>query len=83
MLARALLPQGARDNLIDYADKRAETWRALAGNLGHWLFRGYGMWALADKESDALVGRVGFLHPPGWPDFDTTIRGEWWTNPAW
>jgi hypothetical protein len=20
---------------------------------------------------------------PGWPDFDTTIRGEWWTNPAW
>ncbi|EYD75101.1 Assimilatory nitrate reductase large subunit [Rubellimicrobium mesophilum DSM 19309] len=28
LLARALLPASARDTLIDYADKRAETWRA-------------------------------------------------------
>jgi hypothetical protein len=25
---------------------RAATWRALAGMLGHWQLRGYGMWAL-------------------------------------
>lgn len=30
MLARALLPTAARETLIDYADKRAETWRAAA-----------------------------------------------------
>jgi assimilatory nitrate reductase catalytic subunit len=28
MLARALLPTAARETLIDYADRRAETWRA-------------------------------------------------------
>ncbi|TNC74752.1 nitrate reductase [Rubellimicrobium roseum] len=30
MLARALLPSAARDGLIDYADRRAGTWRAAA-----------------------------------------------------
>ena len=48
----------------------AEAWRQMAFFTGHWGLLGYGMWALADKESDALVGRVGFLHPPGWPDFE-------------
>ena len=34
LLARALLPLAARDTLIDYADKRAETWRAASLEAG-------------------------------------------------
>ena len=49
---------------------RVEVWRQMAFFVGHWGLLGYGMWALADKQTDTLVGRVGFLHPPHWPDFE-------------
>jgi RimJ/RimL family protein N-acetyltransferase len=49
---------------------RGETWRAIAGMLGHWQMRGYGMWALESKETGELVGRAGFINPEGWPGFE-------------
>lgn len=49
---------------------RAETWRAIAGMLGHWALRGYGMWAVDNRETGELVGRVGFIDPEGWPGFE-------------
>ncbi len=49
---------------------RFETWRAIAGMLGHWHLRGYGMWALESKETGELVGRAGFIFPEGWPGFE-------------
>ncbi len=47
-----------------------ETWRAIAGMLGHWQLRGFGMWALESKETGELVGRAGFIYPAGWPGFE-------------
>ena len=49
---------------------RMETWRSIAGALGHWLVKGYGMWAVETREGRELVGRVGFLDPEGWPGFE-------------
>ena len=49
---------------------RGETWRAIAGMLGHWMLRGYGMWALELKSTGELIGRVGFIEPDGWPGFE-------------
>ena len=49
---------------------RMEAWRSMAAMLGHWQMLGYGMWALEDKASGALVGRAGFIDPPGWPGFE-------------
>jgi len=49
---------------------RDETWRAIAGMLGHWQLRGYGMWAVESRETGELVGRCGFIDPPGWPGFE-------------
>jgi RimJ/RimL family protein N-acetyltransferase len=43
-------------------------WRALAASLGHWLLRGYGYWALDDKETGAYCGRVGLWSPESWPE---------------
>ena len=40
--------------------------RNFTATLGHWLVRGYGFWIVADKESDAPMGRVGFLYGEGW-----------------
>lgn len=48
----------------------AEAWRSMATFLGHWQLRGYGMWAVEHRASGALVGRVGYLDPPDWPDFE-------------
>ena len=46
---------------------RPEAWRHLALFLGQWQLRGYGMWAIEDKKTGILLGRVGFIHPEGWP----------------
>lgn len=42
-------------------------WRGMAMFAGQWVLRGYGMWALEERESGLLVGRAGFLNPEGWP----------------
>jgi RimJ/RimL family protein N-acetyltransferase len=59
---------------------RMEAWRHLAMIVGHWHLRGYGMWGVFERDSGRLVGRVGFHHPEGWPDFElgwTMGRASW------
>lgn len=43
-----------------------ETWRTLAVMTGHWVMRGYGFWAVEDKDSGGYLGRVGLWNPMGW-----------------
>jgi RimJ/RimL family protein N-acetyltransferase len=49
---------------------RAEAWRQMAMIVGHWELRGYGIWAVEERESGRVVGRVGFFNPEGWPGFE-------------
>jgi RimJ/RimL family protein N-acetyltransferase len=49
---------------------RPMAWRNLALMVGHWALRGYGLWAVAERASGALVGRIGFWYPDGWPGFE-------------
>lgn len=49
---------------------RMNAWRSMAMLLGHWSLRGYGMWALERSRDDAFLGRVGLMHPEGWPDVE-------------
>lgn len=49
---------------------RADSWRQMAFFVGHWGLLGYGIWAVERRDTGELIGRVGFLHPPGWPDFE-------------
>lgn len=49
---------------------RPESWRNMAMILGHWQLRGYGIWAVEERQSGRLVGRVGFFNPDGWPGFE-------------
>ena len=46
---------------------RQEVWRGVAAWLGHWLLRDYGLWAVEQQETGALVGRIGLINPPDWP----------------
>ena len=45
-----------------------ETWRMIATLLGHWVMRGYGFWALEEKDTGTYVGHVGLWNPLGWPE---------------
>ena len=57
-----------------------ESWRQMATFMGHWYFRGYGIWAVEEKSSGNLVGRIGFMNPAGWPGFELgwTLGRQYW-----
>ena len=59
---------------------RTEAWRHMASMIGHWHLRGYGIWAVEEKESGSLVGRIGCINPEGWPGFEVgwTLKREFW-----
>ena len=59
---------------------RIEAWRNMASIIGHWHLRGYGHWAVEEKASGKLAGRIGFLNPEGWPGFELgwTLAREFW-----
>jgi RimJ/RimL family protein N-acetyltransferase len=47
-----------------------EAWRQMATILGHWQLRGYGLWAVEERETGHLVGRIGLFNPEGWPGLE-------------
>lgn len=48
----------------------AMAWRDMALFIGHWALRGYGLFAVEEKESGAFVGRVGAWQPECWVGFE-------------
>jgi RimJ/RimL family protein N-acetyltransferase len=38
---------------------REDAWDEMAALAGHWHLRGYGMWAVEERETGSFVGRVG------------------------
>ncbi|WP_299355041.1 GNAT family N-acetyltransferase [uncultured Shimia sp.] len=59
-----------------------ETWRMLCSLVGHWAFRGYGLWAVDDKKTGAYLGKVGLWCPDGWPEPEIgwSLLPEAWGN---
>jgi len=59
---------------------RQSAWRQMAMILGHWQLRGYGLFALEEKTTSALVGRAGIFEPDGWPGFELgwMLRRQSW-----
>lgn len=57
-------------------------WRQLALVIGHWTLRGFGLWAVEERTTGALLGRVGCLEPPGWPGFEIgwVLARPYWRN---
>ncbi|GAB4522292.1 MAG: GNAT family N-acetyltransferase [Amphiplicatus sp.] len=71
--ARFLTPDGAPQD-------RAAAWRGFATLIGHWTIRGYGMFAVIEKDTGAVVGRVGPWMPEGWPGLEAgwgIAPGRW------
>ena len=49
---------------------RDDAWRSMAMFVGHWQLRGYGMWAVEERDSRVFIGRVGLHRPEGWPGLE-------------
>jgi RimJ/RimL family protein N-acetyltransferase len=49
---------------------RPEAWRQMAMILGHWQLRGYGLWAVEERSTRTLIGRIGLFNPEGWPGLE-------------
>ena len=49
---------------------RSLAWRQMAMIVGHWRLKGYGMWAVEERSTGDLVGRIGLFSPEGWPGFE-------------
>jgi RimJ/RimL family protein N-acetyltransferase len=93
---RLILRQWREDDFEDYAAicadpevmrylggkpfTRLEAWRHMAFLIGHWQLLGYGHWAVEEKATGRVIGRLGFLNPEGWPGFEigwTLARDAW------
>jgi RimJ/RimL family protein N-acetyltransferase len=61
---------------------RLDAWCSLAGTLGHWVLRGFGLWAVERKSDGAFIGRIGPFHPEGWPGMEVgwTLGRTYWGN---
>ena len=57
-----------------------ETWRSVAGWLGHWALRGYGQWAIEERSGGNLIGRAGIINPAEWPGAEVgyLLGRSWW-----
>jgi RimJ/RimL family protein N-acetyltransferase len=54
-----------------------EARRALAALERHWERHGYGEWAMEEKDTGQLIGRVGFVHHADWPAGPVKIEIGW------
>ena len=47
---------------------RDGAWRRMALQVGRWMLRGYGRWAIEEKASGSFAGYCGPWNPEGWPE---------------
>jgi RimJ/RimL family protein N-acetyltransferase len=59
---------GETANFVGGACNAEDAWRRMAAFVGHWSLRGFGVWALQDRESGDFAGYCGLWYPHGWPE---------------
>lgn len=45
-----------------------QTWRGVAGSVGHWSWRGYGPYTVVERATGGVAGLVGLWYPGDWPE---------------
>ncbi len=65
---------------IGRALTEGETWRAMAGLIGHWQLRYYGSYALENKTDHKVLGFAGLDYPNDWPEpeIQWALCREYW-----
>lgn len=58
----------ARARYVGGPQDRYSCWKGLLAQYGHWVLRGYGFWMIADRQTDAPLGKCGFINNDGWDE---------------
>ena len=57
---------------------RADAWLQMAMLTGHWVLRGYGVWAVEERATGRFLGRIGCMNQEGFPAFEIAYTlGSW------
>jgi RimJ/RimL family protein N-acetyltransferase len=61
---------------------REQSAKWLRSMLDHWQKHGYGMWAVEEKRTGRLMGRIGLQLPPGFPETEVAwmLGTAHWSN---
>ena len=72
----------AKVSVVGPTGDRARAWRFVAVLVGHWQLRGFGQWAVVDKATGGVIGRVGPWQPEGCPEIELgwIIRRSHWNR---
>lgn len=57
-----------RSRFVGGPKDRAQSWRQLALEIGHWTLRGYGRFAVTETATDTFIGVIGPWFPEAWPE---------------
>lgn len=59
---------------------RQDAWFQMAMFAGHWVLRGFGIWAVEERATGRFIGRIGAHEPEGFPTFEIayTLAPEAW-----
>lgn len=52
---------------IGGVQSKHEVWRTICAITGMWVLQGEGMFSVIEKSTGLWLGRIGPLHPYGWP----------------
>jgi len=55
---------------IDTPKARDAAWMHFSAIVGHWVLRGFGLWAVTLKGEDRILGLVGPWYPETWPEHE-------------
>lgn len=67
-----------RSHMVGGPRDEAETFQILSARVGHWMFKGFGLWHLTRKSSNQFIGWVGMIEGVGWaePELGWTVLAE-------
>lgn len=66
--AHAAFMASARSSFVGGPQERFEAGRGFAASVGHWVLKGFGVWTIADKATNAPLGKTGFIYAEGWDE---------------
>jgi RimJ/RimL family protein N-acetyltransferase len=73
-------PQIGRFKGFAEGASRGQSRAAMANMLGHWVLRGFGVFAVTSRADGRLLGCAGVIEPEGWPgrELTWTMAEEHW-----
>lgn len=57
-----------RSHFVGGPREASDAQRGMMAVFGNWALYGFGMWYIADRESDAFLGATGVLNGPDWDE---------------